>query len=132
MLAGLVNSKIKSKIDENTITIEYQKSPQKLIEEFELKLKDNPQKIIVLNPKAHDSVMKFIATCKDDGLKQRFYDCCNQSLARSQEFVPKSRDEIDQLVPLPEPEKQKTDSEQVQKFESEYTSQSTSRKRKSF
>ena len=107
MLAALLNSKIKSKIDENSIHIEYQESPQKLIEEFESKLQENPQKIIVLSPQAYDSVINFISICQDDALKQRFYDCCNQSIVRGQKFAPKGINEIDQLVqaPIVEPEK---------------------------
>ncbi|HEO1338776.1 TPA: protein SidG, partial [Legionella pneumophila] len=97
-LAGLVNSKIKSKIDENTITVEFQKSPQKMIEEFESQLKENPGKIVVLSEKAHNTVLKFVSQSDDEALKQKFYDCCNQSVARSQKFAPKTRGEIDELV----------------------------------
>ncbi|HEN5500016.1 TPA: Dot/Icm T4SS effector SidG, partial [Legionella pneumophila] len=97
-LAGLVNSKIKSKIDENTITVEFQKSPQKMIEEFESQLKENPGKVVVLSEKAHNAVLKFVSKSDDEALKQKFYDCCNQSVARSQKFAPKTRDEIDELV----------------------------------
>ncbi|HAT9528728.1 TPA: Dot/Icm T4SS effector SidG, partial [Legionella pneumophila subsp. pneumophila] len=97
-LAGLVNSKIKSKIDENTITVEFQKSPQKMIEAFESQLKENPGKVVVLSEKAHNAVLKFVSNSDDEALKQKFYDCCNQSLARSQKFAPKTRDEIDELV----------------------------------
>ncbi|KTD59108.1 SidG protein, substrate of the Dot/Icm system [Legionella sainthelensi] len=97
-LAERLNKKIKSKIDENTITIEYHKSPEKLIIDFELKLKENPEKVVVLSEKAHNSVIKFIATCKDEELKNRFFDSCNQSLNRSNKFAPKTKDEITEMV----------------------------------
>ncbi len=98
MLAGLVNSHIKAKIDENTVVIDSSKSPQELIAEFEVELGKNPRTVVVLSEKAHDSVMEFIANCEDKDIKQRFYNCCNQSLARSNKFAPKNRDEIDELV----------------------------------
>ncbi|KTD63469.1 SidG protein, substrate of the Dot/Icm system [Legionella santicrucis] len=98
ILAELLNKKIKSKIDENTITIDYQESPEKLIIDFESKLKENPEKVAVLSEKAHNSVIKFIATCKDEELKNRFLDCCNQSLNRSNKFAPKTKDEINEMV----------------------------------
>lgn len=97
-LAGLVNSKIKSKIDEHTITLEFQKSPQKMIEEFELQLKENPGKVVVLTEKAHSAVLKYVSESDDEELKQKLYDCFNQSVTRSQEFAPRTRREIDELV----------------------------------
>lgn len=58
--------------------------------------------------------MKFILTCKDDALKQRFYDCCNQSVARGQKFAPKGRDEIDQLIQEVIPELTKIESPELE------------------
>ncbi|KTD54479.1 hypothetical protein Lsai_3301 [Legionella sainthelensi] len=88
----------KSNIDENTLIIDYHESPKKLIDEFELKLEENPNKVVILSPEAHDSVLSFIMAHEDVELKQKFYSCCTQSLMRIQKFTPKTTEETDELV----------------------------------
>ncbi|WP_115701544.1 protein SidG [Legionella sainthelensi] len=98
MQAALLHRKIKSNIDENTLIIDYHESPKKLIDEFELKLEENPNKVVILSPEAHDSVLNFIMAHEDVELKQKFYSCCTQSLMRIQKFTPKTTEETDELV----------------------------------
>ena len=98
VLASLLNSHIKSKIDANTLTVALQKSPEETIREFESKLAENPESVVVLSEKAHHETLKFISKSDDESLKQRFYDCCSQSVSRSQKFAPKTRNEIDEIL----------------------------------
>jgi hypothetical protein len=95
---ALLNGNIKTKIDDNTLTVEQQKSPIDTINAFEDALIANPKKIVVLNQRAHDSILKFINNGDDTDAKQRFYTCCNLSLARVKNYTPKNKQEVNDIV----------------------------------
>jgi len=98
-LAGLVNQGIKKQLDDQTISIAKQKNANDTLNAFATALNDNPKKVVVLDPKVHDQLLSYVLKSEDADIKQRFYQCCNQSVARAAALQPKTKEEIRQFIP---------------------------------
>ena len=97
-LAGLVDRKIYGVVSEHTMTISPLKNPQQIVDEFEKLLLEHPEKVVVLSEKSHANALRYFLNSDDQGLKQRFYICCNTSIKRVQQYMPKNRDDVDRIV----------------------------------
>ena len=68
------------------------------LDEFEKLLLEHPEKVVVLSEKSHANALRYFLNSDDQGLKQRFYICCNTSIKRVQQYMPKNRDDVDRIV----------------------------------
>ena len=80
-------------------TLNIEEVLQDTLDAFATALNDNPKKVVVLDPKAHDQLLSYVLKSEDADIKQRFYQCCNQSVARAAALQPKTKEAIKQFIP---------------------------------